>query len=174
MATQSEEQVSGLGVARPEFAGVAFPFNKVIRGSMTGGDKDGLKSVQNTLDQVLSAHLVGLGNVQLVELKIIFKAESAGDYIYAGFCHANKSIKTKSLGMYSGGIAYTANSYNYGTKHTETLMVPVNLTRQIQPVSSQHPATRLQILASKNMEVILEWYIHFEAAELADTEFHFQ
>jgi len=83
--------------------------------------------------------LLGMGRVELESLKIRYQLPKAGMAIYAGVANAMASYEVKQVAGAPGGLCVVSNAMNAGDMHEKEIVVPGNLSTQIQPVSSMLP-----------------------------------
>jgi hypothetical protein len=118
----------------------------------------------------LSDHLLGKGRVEIDKIVLRFTASAAGQYVYAGIVNALASRSAKQVGATPGGISHVSNAYNSGVMHEHVLLIPGNVSRQIQPVSSLLPDFNFCLSHSNgvNVNVTFEMRVYGDVIEYFD------
>lgn len=111
------------------------------------------------LNTLIKDQLTGCANVDLYKLEVKFKCTASGKSIAFGVYNSNATLTLEELGGVDTAVSFTSNSMTYGQMHTEEIIIPDHLTRQIQPASSLLPGFKFYLYADEGISVWVNMYV---------------
>lgn len=136
----------------------AAPLEQVLSGDtpetdICNLDLSALTTKDGSILDYIGHRLEGCPNVQLLSWSFKAQAGAAGDFLRIGMASINSSASIKSLAGKKNGFKHKANDRNYGEEIERDLIPMSNVSRQIQPDSSQIPMLRLCYEKSAGMDL---------------------
>jgi hypothetical protein len=137
----------------------SLPYSKEIIMNMQGKTRLTAFSVDQPLSVILKDYMQNMGTVSLYSMSLKVTALDAGAQCHFGVAISGSSHTAKELSGAPEGFFFVANSFNYGTPVLHDVVVPGLYSRQIQPVSSQHPSFRFVMDCTKDVLVTVTFRI---------------
>jgi len=119
------------------------------------------KSIERrcSLRSTLFDYLNGCGRVEMEYINIRYVCTRAGQQVGAGLTNASAEYSAAQVGMMPGNFRVFANAMNVGDIMEKKLMIPGNLSKQIQPVSSLLPDFAFYIIKDAAACVLIEFVL---------------
>jgi len=114
---------------------------------------DTRRTIDASIVSLMGDFLSGCGRVDLMHLDIIYKCSAADQFISVGMSSTTQSLTVQQAAFKGNGVSFTATNLTMGVRHSIRLIPEDNLSRQIQPVSSDLPSMKLLLECSKGVEV---------------------
>jgi len=150
VATSETVALTGSAPSEPSIA-TTHPFTDIVHVHLT-------KSKDAPLLDYISKALEGCGLTSLVKVTASFTLTS-GTNVQIGISEVGSVQPASVLSVCPGGINHTANAMNEGTKHQIDVIVPDILSTQLRPISSHLPSPRLVVSMSKEVVIVLSFFI---------------
>jgi hypothetical protein len=149
------EQASENLKSAPHESGVLVTQPYTDEFSVRLGDGTAAVAVSHTLQEILSEHLTGCGRVELHSMTLKYKFSDDDQFFKIAMNAATSALSLDSLLGFEGAEFVSANPLSKG-KWESLLLTPYgNVSRQIQPVSSQLPSLKVMVAAPKGMVLYL-------------------
>lgn len=163
MAQIRDETVSrDLGTA-PSESGlpVSTPYNFIYNRKLMPPAGGGNLAFSGSLADLCGDKLEGMGHVECIRLSVKFVGENVGDNVTAVIVNASNAQSIDTLRALMGCRYHKCTSFNQGLEHVMDFEIPVNLSKQIVPLSSNLPMPKLKIKASVGSFVSVSIFAHF-------------
>jgi len=109
-----------------------------------------------TIASIIPDMLVGCGRVDLVSISCKIVCDTASQVFKMGCCEVGASRSATEVALKANGLYHVANNMTIGTEILRTLIPEDTLSKQIQPVSSFLPTTKLIINKTEGVVCSLE------------------
>lgn len=119
-------------------------------------DCDDLNEYEGELWRMLSQWCTGMGKVDLFELSVSYLLPGANDYLHVGTSTAYNTQTAKQLSRLPSGVnANGGNMLNRGKQFIDVLIPDGQISRQLQPASSDLPMLRIAYSKSASCQLSL-------------------
>jgi len=127
---------------------------------------DGKNEYDGPISDLVEHRLEGCGKVDLVQFSVKYQAGAGGARIYLGTSAVGSSATAKALAMNRNGHAHISNNFNAGAEHIVDLVPMSNVSRQIQPASTNLPMLRFTYEKTSTMSLNLTLYLKVEGVRV--------
>lgn len=120
----------------------------------------GVCKITMTLEEFMRNELSICGPTDVVTLRLRFTCTDAKQKVACAVGSIISGFENQNAHHMRGAFNHTSNSYNYGQQQIVTMVIDDQVSRQIQPASSQALAFRFYLYLSKGVEAVVEADFH--------------